>query len=543
MVTIEYGIDGEGRKIYPHKAKKGRTYICPHCSEELVLRQRKSKFKDDYFAHKSVEDRTPLQRSCPWYTGFGVDRKIENKTDRIYISNGGVPLYLFADGRKRIHGMQQYCMKAVFPLLSEETYEIFKREKIMVHIKEQNHISEFSAANLREYRIRSLDKWISVKFPGLCLNRISEVDRKWRWGIRGLSVENDFFHFYQDGSIRVAQHANIIVGKEYLYPTRNQKNRDIKGIRFTKRGILKLGSFNGYFESHGQDIYIYSMCVINDTLEAAAFIESKGYNLIKESDVIIPLWPPSVIQGTELLYHKNYSEAYLYHQENSKQRIYTIDDKGITSVAEKFNICRISTNNKTLLLSNYNEQHVLSSEIRYNLMKEKNNCRTTEMCDVKINYRLENENVNSGREFDANIIDNIVDKKCFIQPSIDIPLKITMGLDNYVVLSSERTVKMHSWYRNLSVDVNAFGLITAQKKYVPSESNAKKIVYNLDACVRELYHCNSTLMTFRKEYIKILQYAKKDNVQLYKILFSWYVSGMIPYAASRLLDEILEALE
>lgn len=59
MASIAYGIDGNGKKIYAEDAYSGRTYICPYCFEDINVR--KCTDRDDYFAHKSIHNRTPQQ--------------------------------------------------------------------------------------------------------------------------------------------------------------------------------------------------------------------------------------------------------------------------------------------------------------------------------------------------------------------------------------------------------------------------------------------------------------------------------------------------
>ena len=92
MASIAYGIDGNGKKIYAEDAYSGRTYICPYCFEDINVR--KCTDRDDYFAHKSIHNRTPQQMLCPGYTGG--EGRIETDSDKICVINGGVPLHLVA---------------------------------------------------------------------------------------------------------------------------------------------------------------------------------------------------------------------------------------------------------------------------------------------------------------------------------------------------------------------------------------------------------------------------------------------------------------
>ena len=58
---MKYGIDKHGKKIFYKEALITEKYLCPHCTETLILKAGKK----SCFAHNIIKERTPLQRMCP----------------------------------------------------------------------------------------------------------------------------------------------------------------------------------------------------------------------------------------------------------------------------------------------------------------------------------------------------------------------------------------------------------------------------------------------------------------------------------------------
>lgn len=305
MASIAYGIDGNGKKVYARHAYSHRTYICPYCFEGINVR--KSINKDDYFAHKPIHNRTPQQMLCPGYTGG--EGKIETDNDKICVINGGVPLHLVAKNG-------EYELIAVFPPVSPANLNKLEAWNTKVEITNDEKKEVFSAFNLHRYRVQTTSDWIKVKCTNL-QGYLSEVKNKWEWGIRGLAFDNDFFSAEFRGGCRVAQHSNIIVGKEYLFVSKYSIVSRDKGIIFKKVGKL---TFSDMYVSKSYNVY--SIVVDEVTDDAIAYIQSKGYQLIEKSDEIVPLWPPTIMEGKELIYPKGTQDAYFYHKRESNQKIF-----------------------------------------------------------------------------------------------------------------------------------------------------------------------------------------------------------------------------
>ena len=215
--------------------------------------------------------RTPQQMICKGYTGI---EKNENAEDHHYIVNGGVPLHLIERTE------QKFELVAFFPPLSHESMDLLKKWNAKVEISDNRTKEVYSAINLRRYNVRSATEWIKIKCTSMC-KKITEVSKKWEWGIRGLNFDNDFFMSDFGGGSRVSQHSNVVIGKEYLLVRKSCNIYNIDGIKVEKKGELKLSNMR-----INREYDVFSFVVIEATEEAVAFVHSKGYQLTEKSDEI-----------------------------------------------------------------------------------------------------------------------------------------------------------------------------------------------------------------------------------------------------------------
>lgn len=524
MASIEYGIDVNGEKVYANNGIKGRIYICPYCLEEIEIRkQQNSSNRVDFFAHRKNSNRTPQQRICPGYTG-DINNKINTKTDSIYISNGGVPLYLinFID--------EKYILQARFPHISMQNEKLLNQWNVKVKIIEErlNQKAIYNVSNLKYYKIKSMSQWIEVKCENM-KEKIDEVSQKWEWGIRGISLNNDLFHSNNSGGYRVAQHSNIVINKEYLFIT--EKNRfNVNGIKFKFKGNITLASSR--FIS--KDYKVFSLKVTHITNESIAYIQQKGYQLIEKNDEIIPLWPPSIIEGKEIYYKSEEEQAYLYHSKIPNQQIHSLSKRGLLKVNKFKNIINVSTLNNTLILSDY-KFNILSNDIRYILNCGREKYYSKEKIGVEVKYKDKNYNDINLEEKSDKLFNN---EKIFLESSL--PMKIIIGKENYVQYSSTHQLDINLTYNKIIVDFFSYGYI----KYIKQKPKDLKKEGNMDydLLVKTLYKCNSALIGFDKKYLKILDFAKVYNMDLYKIVFKWSIIGKMPYRACKYLDNIMGAI-
>ena len=519
MASIEYGIDGKGKKVYAKEAVRGRYYTCPYCSEQIHVRKKDKSNREDYFAHNKQSDRTPEKRICPGYTGDNENKKIEKINDKVYISNGGLPLYLLKIREDK------YKLEARFPPLTYKTSKLVEKWDLSVIIQEGDYNPvQYSAVNIRPYPVKSITKWIYINFANK-LYDIDELNEKWGWGIRGISLGCDFFHSNNFGGYRLSQHSNVVLGKEYLYISEWRNLPNVKGIIFNKKGKITLSQ---------REYNINSITVNQITDESIKFIHNRGYQLIEKNDEIIPIWPPAVIEGKEIIYQYNDEEAYLYKNEISNQDVYSVTKNGLADVDKYNQMLKTYTLDNTILLSDYNF-NLLSNEISYMLTRNRKNFLQKQTMKVEATYRTFSSNKNNFDEFD---MDGYRNKELYIESNL--PMEILIGKDNYIDYSSKQYIESNKKYNKISLNLFAFGFIEHSKR------KDKKLLINveeLDILAKKLYRCKSPTIPFNKEYLKVLNYMKIKHGGIYKILLKWSIHGRIPYIACKYIDDIIGEID
>lgn len=514
MVSIAYGIDGNGRKTYAENAYSGRTYICPYCFEDISVR--KCKNGNDYFAHRSIHNRTPQQKLCPGYTGG--EGKIDTDSDKICVINGGVPLHLVSRN-------SEYELVAVFPPLSPSCLNKLTTWNTMVEITNDGQKEIFSAHNLHCYRVKTTNNWIKVNCTNMQSN-LDEVKKKWGWGIRGLAFEDDFFTSDFRGGCRVAQHSNIVVGKEYLFVHRYGNISGLDGIIFKKVGQLTLGNIQ-----ISKSYEVYSVVVNDATEDAISYIQNKGYQLIEKSDEIVPLWPPAIIEGKELIYPQSTQDAYFYHRKESNQKIFLWDREFTRALDEKDNVLIAATNNKALILSDY-EFNILSKEIRYILTQDRNNYELNRNYDVLMTWED-----NNGVEIpvENNIPEELKKTGLFLQSNYK--TKILILHKGIVEQSSKSKIERLKNNREFFIINEPFGI----KYFVPIDEVKLKQIKNhsiINETIKRVYNCRSSFVKVDSSIDRWIKLYEHESKELIKILYQWKLMERMPVMAVKILYEM-----
>ena len=505
---MKYGIDKKGKKICYKDALKNEIYLCPFCTEKLILRNgRKS-----CFAHNIIKKRTPLQRTCPEYHENDKYRKIDNLVDIIYIENGGIPLYLCNDGNK-------FEIRAYFPSLSETCMNslIKNNTEIIINNKIWCYIE-----NLNYYNVYNIKDWIDVKInPSISFN---EIKRKWLWGIRGINIEKDIYHSNNEGGYRVAIKSNIYVGKKYRMLFLKDQIPFINGIAFRCIGEIKLRK--------GINEVLFSVCDIEIkeyNEDARQFIESKGYHLRKNINKVIPLWPPIIFKGNELITDSD--KVWFFHENGSNNEyINEINDGEICKTIRRniFKIYNISSiNEKAIVVSDESIENV-SSEIKYVFKYEK---------------KLENDKYIKPeiiiKDIDGNIIsfdNNILPSKRKVFIHSNIPSCLMLINDNYCLSSSEYFLEGLDYNNEIVIDCKGFGRICwkyKRKSEKVSEINwsflYSKLYLSSGKLINPKYNCKIVLYKIKKN-------LNKNNIKVYLILCEWLRKGEIPIDAQQIID-------
>lgn len=117
--AIPYGKNIYGELVAPREAERFEYYSCPYCREELNFRA--GEVRLPYFAHHRIVGRTPQQMLCPGYRGGNkYNNRSVDAIDRLYVANGGMPLYL-CKGKG-----QDFCiLSSKFPCFERLKFPMF----------------------------------------------------------------------------------------------------------------------------------------------------------------------------------------------------------------------------------------------------------------------------------------------------------------------------------------------------------------------------------------------------------------------------------
>lgn len=507
---MKYGINRKGEKVHFNNAIKGSQYLCPYCTEPLVLRKGD---KSSCFAHSVIKGRTPLQRTCPEYHDNDNYKKIVDTLDVIYIENGGIPLYLCNDGNR-------YELRAHFPNISQRAMDELVNNKTEVIIDNKKWCG---IGNLNFYPVYDIKEWIDVKLNPP--TNIDEVMRKWLWGIRGIDVEKDIYYGNADGGYRIAIKANIHVGKKYRMLFNDKKVKEIDGIDFNLVGEINLREVT---------LFVYEITINTYTEPARQFIESKGYKLKKKSSEVIPLWPPSVFSGNELKNNNN-KLWFLHDSHGDKEDLYEISN-GIKFQINKGRVFKINhlshMKEKVIIVSDEaiddDGKVESSSEIKYiiNYDKDIDNGKR-----IKPEILIEDEN---GKEVDFKENCKPIKGKVYFKSNV--PVYGILKRDSFCVLSSRYFLDEISSNNELVIDFGGFGKEEYKFSVTP---NTKKEI-DLNQLYKYLYSCRGRMITPKANCKKILYTVKKDlnkdTLKFYLILSNWIQRGKIPVDAQQILD-------
>lgn len=508
---MKYAINSKGEKTHCKNASKGHRYLCPYCTEELNLRGRTR----PCFAHKQIRNRTPLQRTCPEYN---ENNKISDKLDIIYIENGGVPLYLHNDGNR-------FELRAYFPNIKESSMKKLIENKTQVKI---NNKIWCMAENLNYYPVNNIDKeWIDVSVEPETLD--NEVKRKWLWGIRGINIEKDIYHSNKEGGYRVSIKGNIYVSKRYRMLFIKENIPKIQGITFTIIGDIKLKKYCRECT--------FSVCdmEINEYTDAARqFIESKGYKLKQKDSELIPLWPPIIFKGKEII-SDSYEVYFCHIDKSNNEKIYEVNSNRVYKIESNiFSIKNISLSSEKSVaivedkIVDVGEVTNTSTEIRY-IISYKKKLNDRKLLEPKIIIQ----------DIEGNIIDfnNRLPFKGKVFIKSNIPIYAMLRKNSYCIYSSENILEGIDYRKDIIIDCKAFGKIVYRYKKEIKESEDiswNSLYLNLYRCrgvfVSPKYNCKNILYKLRKN-------LNEYNIKTYLILYNWVQGGRIPIDAQHIIDK------
>lgn len=517
---MEHGIDSYGRIIHHSVAYGQNKFYCPYCSEEVIIKKGNSA----HFAHKMINNRTPLQRACPEYHENASYKKISDQLDRLYINNGGVPLYLY-------NRNEEFELRAYFPSLSEINMQKLIQDRTKLIINNKTH---YYVENLNYYTMDYIQDWIDVKIiPG---SLDEEVKRKWLWGIRGIDIYKDIYHANNEGGYRLAIKANMYIGKKYRIMFLNKPPK-VEGVIFDLKGNIKLKE-NNWFNNFN----VYEMEVIRFTEQARQFVESRGYHLLQKASQLTPIWPPSVTRGNELIF--NSENVWFYHSlDNEEEYLYEVGEKDLYRIPRKkvIKIRGLSKSiERTLIASNVpfqnQKQSQCTNEIKYMLVHRN---QLTDKKEITPEIIIKNSD---GKELNLNNKDRELpsDGKIFI--TTNLTSDILLKKDNYILCSAKNRIEGLRYGKTLSINCKGFGTINYEfKRYTDELGHDQKI--NWEEVYTCLYKCSGATTKPSYSNYHLLKHMGKclndKNKKVYDLIHRWVQQEKVPVRAQFYLEYIL----
>lgn len=502
-MTIEYALDGYGNRVTASNAISRKDYICPYCKEIIRFHSRGSGF----LWHKPMNERNVSQRACPQYTGKNKEPDLLTKefSDLEIIYNGGIPLYLCCTAHK------MYDLYAIFPSLSDLSYNKMIENNVYILVSDGNVTNRYSMEDRIKFKVCRKEIGLTVKIEDeKSIPR--EVEKKWLLGMRGLSIQEDIFCSSLDGGYRVSLNSNIVIKKEYILIGEVPK---VQGISFEYKGEIYLG----YIE---QEIFsIYSMVIDAYTDESRGFIESKGYHLIKESDEIIPIWPPAYYKGHELIC--NEKEEYFFHKRRGDQDIFNWDYTGLYQIMEENNLMKIPTDGRMVLLMDYFYKNV--KEIRYRLRYQNIRVLKAPIVFMKATFKGQKLQLPENAEQLPN------DSQIIISSNIKFDALILKGL--HIEQSVGELIQPIPKGQVIILDCKGFGVwgkvAGVDEIVATSESN----VFEVDEVmvIKLLMNLSAPYVVPWEGYGNLVQRIKRSSIGIAKVMQLWGREGKIPRRA------------
>ena len=518
MPSIEYGIDKSGQHVKAKSAISKAAYTCPYCYDGIEVR--KGAVRDPYFSHNKIINRTPLQRMCPGYTGGNTSDRIIGEVDRLYINNGGLPLYL----SKINDNSKKFKIYAYFPVISKESYEILKQHRAKIEIYDKEKMT-YNIDNLGYYSLEYMIPWIDIKCnPEL---NLVDVKKKWLWGIRGIDIEKDVFHSHADGGYRLALGTNIYVGKKYRLLVKMGTIPKVKSINFEKIGDIQFKNDSRYSRFD-----VYEMLIIVMSEEAKAFIQSKGYRLQAIPDELTSLWPPAVYRGNDL--YVNAEEMYFSYENKNSLPLYSVNEYAIndTMSYKEDNIVKVKllSSNKTLAIGN-NDKNI-PPEIKFNLVKNNINKIKANIVPEYCFKDYKNKDV---------VLDNInyglpLNSKLRFKSNTSSIVKVYR--ENYVLHSSTQSVENIDYGTVIHCKISGYG--SYKYKFIrelklnnkDNEVDWRKLYSVLITCKGPTVKYHHDVKQF---YYRLQNDLNRENNEVFKILDFWIKNNVIPITAINII--------
>ncbi|ACV62403.1 helicase domain protein [Desulfofarcimen acetoxidans DSM 771] len=459
-------------------------FYCPECRSPVFLKTRAG--ASPWFEHEHLdkENRTAIHLACSRYTN--ADKREYKPVDTYRIS-GAIPIYLL--GKSDLFKLRVY-----FPQLSDQSMKMLVESNAKVCLFQNNSLHYvFSSQNVNYIDIATYTKHgfeVQIKDSnGDVLRDVpEEVKRKWVCGISAIDVSRDIFHFWNDGGMRVSTGGFIYVGTSYrILKSRTDWNYDKENNAIE---IKKVGEVN--FKNLAS-IDVYELTPIEVTTESLQYFAKRGYLLKHRNDEIIPLWPPAVSKGRDLIY-KDKTSLFLHKTSRGNikdQKLFTLEGNKIIQIQSR--ILKINDVSEIVQINvGFSKPIMLGGELTpmlYDIHQDEN----AMCCEARgLELKVEDKNAcavaTSYKELP-------IEGKFYIKSNLPFVTYFKRG--NFVIYSSFNS----GYIEGVKFDVEVFVDCGSWGKYCYSmqKKNYKQGTINWDSVYRRLLLCHGQTIMANKQ--------------------------------------------
>lgn len=324
--------------------RKHDRFFCPECQEKVFWRCRGGQ-QPDVFYHQKKTDFSP---EC--------DKRVDGNSDLHIYERTGLPIYI-----THKYG-DVYNLNIAFPALGEQRLQQAYNNKLTVSINGKLTVpvtpAQFYADEITPIPIDFIPyygKNYTIEISGV---GAYAIQKKWSDYADGFSSEGAIFSIHNNFGKKIKRGDSITIEKEY-YLIAKDFRPFYQEIRTRKIGRIHLNN-----SDYG--VYIFS---INVSVENSRFnsINSYFYSrfkvwLLEKAATVLPLWPPIIDHGDQLVFSNKTTVYCDVESGNSTPKVFTYSGKDVRQIP----VDEDYHNNKTVKLGVYSfEPTVVSVDRKY----------------------------------------------------------------------------------------------------------------------------------------------------------------------------------
>ncbi len=324
--------------------RKHNRFFCPECQEKVFWRCRGGQQPDVFFHQK----KTSFSPEC--------DKRVDGNSDLYIYERIGLPIYI-----TRQYG-DVYNLNIAFPALGEQCLQQAKNNKLTVSINGKLTIpivpAQFYSDEVTPIPVDFIPYYgnnYKIEITGI---GASAVQKKWSDYADGFSSEGAIFSIHNNFGKKIKRGDSITIEKEYYLIAKDFRTF-YPEICSRRIGRIRLND-----SDYG--VYIFSIKV---SVKSNSFngINSYFYNrfkvwLLEKAANVLPLWPPIIDHGDQLLFSNKATVYCDVESGNNEPKVFTYRGKDVHQVP----VDKDYHNNKTVKLIVYTfEPTIVSVDRKY----------------------------------------------------------------------------------------------------------------------------------------------------------------------------------